>query len=86
MQNTTTGKVVSVKKQWWLKINTKVIRMGALDDAIFPHILKVRYMVDGKEYVRRKWILTKNPVPAEGDSIGVVYDEEKPERIKKVIF
>ena len=48
MQNTTSGTVVSVKKQWWLKVNTKVIRKGPLDGAIFPHIIKVKYMVDGK--------------------------------------
>lgn len=86
MQNTTTGEVVSVKKQWWLKINTKVIRRGALDGAVFPHILKLRYMVYGKEYVRRKWILTKHPVPVEGDTVGVVYDDMKPDRIKQVII
>lgn len=85
MQNSTAGEVISVKKQWWLKINTKVIRKGPLDGAIFPHILKVRYTVDGKEYVRRKWILTKHPVPAAGDTVGVLYDETKPEKIKLVI-
>ena len=85
MQNSTAGEVISVKKQWWLKINTKVIRKGPLDGAIFPHILKVRYAVDGKEYVRRKWILTKHPVPAVGDTVGVLYDETKPEKIKLVI-
>ena len=84
MQNTTSGTVVSVKKQWWLKVNTKVVRRGPLDGAIFPHILKVRYMVDGREYVRRKWILTKRPVPMEGDSVGVIYDDSKPGKIKLV--
>ena len=27
----TTGKVNSVKNQWWLKVNTKPVRMNALD-------------------------------------------------------
>ena len=85
MQNTTSGTVVSVKKQWWLKVNTKVIRKGPLDGAIFPHIIKVKYMVDGKEYVRRKWILTKNRVPEKGDAVQVLYDDRKPERIKLII-
>ena len=84
MQLTTAGTVVSVKKQWWLKVNTKVIRTGPLDGAIFPHILKVKYLVDGKEYVRRKWILTKKPVPMEGDAVGVIYDDMKPEKIKLI--
>ena len=85
MQNTTSGTVVSVKKQWWLKVNTKMVRKGALDGAIFPHILKVRYTVDGKEYVRRKWLLTKGRVPMEGDAVGVVYDDQKPDKIKGII-
>jgi hypothetical protein len=85
MEKTTTGTVISVKKQWWLKVNTKMIRAGALDGAIFPHILKVKYIVDGKEYVRRKWILTKNRVPEKGDAVQVLYDDRKPERIKLII-
>ena len=36
------GTVVSVKKQWWLKINTKAVRLGPLDGAIFPHVIKVQ--------------------------------------------
>ena len=85
MPNTTTGTVVSVKTQWWLKINTKMFRLHALDGAIFPHIIKVKYLVDGQEYVRRKWILTKKPVPIEGDTIQVLYDVLRPEKIKLVI-
>ena len=85
MPNTTTGTVVSVKTQWWLKINTKMFRLHALDGAIFPHIIKVKYLVDGQEYVRRKWILTKNRVPEKGDAVGVLYDDRKPERIKLIL-
>ena len=33
MDKETLGTVVSVKKQWWLKINTKPVRMHALDSA-----------------------------------------------------
>ena len=85
MEKTTTGTVISVKKQWWLKVNTKMIRAGALDGAIFPHVLKVKYIVDGKEYVRKKWILTKNRVPEKGDAVGVLYDDRKPERINLIL-
>ena len=31
MDKETIGTVLSVAKQWWLKVNTKPIRMGALD-------------------------------------------------------
>ena len=61
----TTGTIISAKKQWWLKINKKPIRKGPLDGAVFPYIIKVRYMVDGKEYIKRKWIGTEYPVPVE---------------------
>ena len=43
MDKETIGTVLSVAKQWWLKVNTKSIRMGALDGATFPHIIKVQY-------------------------------------------
>jgi hypothetical protein len=85
MLNTTTGTVLSVKRQWWLKIRTKSFSTGIGDDAIYPHVLKVRYTVDGIEYTRNKWILTKKPIPQEGDTIQLTYDDLKPERIKLVL-
>ena len=41
MEQKTIGTVISVKKQWWLKVNTKPVRMHALDGATFPHIKKL---------------------------------------------
>lgn len=78
----TTGTVVSVKKQWWLKINTKAVRRGALDGAMFPYVIKVMYTVAGKEYVKRKWVMRKDYEPMVGDTVRVIYDDLKPERIK----
>lgn len=80
----TTGTILSAKKQWWLKINKKPIRSGALDGAAFPYIIKVRYVVDGKEYIKRKWIGTEYPVPVEGSTVQLAYEENHPERIKVV--
>ena len=40
-QRETTGTVVSVARQWWLKVNTKPIRTGPSDGTVFPHIIKV---------------------------------------------
>ena len=54
MDQETIGTVLSVAKQWWLKVNTKPIRMGALDGATFPHIIKVQYVVDENTYTKRK--------------------------------
>ncbi len=80
MKKETTGTVLSVSRQWWLKVNTKAIRKGTMDGAVFPYIIKVSYTVDGKEYTRRKWIRAGAPVPAEGGSVRVVYAEENPGR------
>jgi len=79
------GTVISVAKQWWLKINTKPVRMHALDGAIFPHIIKVKYMVDGKEYTKRKWINAGKPVPAIGSPLTVLYCAEKPGKAKVLL-
>ena len=80
----TTGTIISAKKQWWLKINKKPIRSGALDGAAFPYIIKVRYVVDGKEYIKRKWIGTEYPVPVEGSTVQLAYEENQPQKIKVV--
>ena len=48
MKSETTGTVISVSKQWWLKINTKAVRKYPMDGAVFPHIIKVTYIVNGK--------------------------------------
>ena len=45
MNEKTTGTVISAAKQWWLKINTKPVRMHAMDGAIFPYIIRVQYAV-----------------------------------------
>ena len=72
------GTVVSVAKQWWLKINTKAVRMGPLDGAIFPHIIKVQYIVGENTYTKRKWIGAGKPVPAIGSKLTVLYSTDKP--------
>ena len=82
MEQQAIGKVIAVKQQWWLKINTKPIRKGTMDGATFPHIIKVRYTVNGREYTKRKWISAGAPTPKVGDSLTVVYSIKKPARAK----
>ena len=82
MERQTIGTVVSVKRQWWLKINTKPFRKGTFDGAIFPHVIKVRYEVDGKEYQKSKWIGAGLPVPVVGEQIYLFYDEKNPKKIR----
>lgn len=76
------GTVLSVAKQWWLKVNTKPVRIGTLDGATFPHIIKVQYVVDDNTYTKRKWIGAGTPVPAVGSNLTVLYCTEKPTKAK----
>ena len=82
MDKETIGTVLSVAKQWWLKVNTNPIRMGALDGATFPHIIKVQYVVGGETYTKRKWIGAGKPVPAVGSTLTVLYCSNKPIKAK----
>ena len=85
MNKETTGTVVSVSKQWWLKVNTKPVRMGTMDGATFPHIIKVKYTVDGSEYTKRKWIHAGLPVPQVGGSVLVSYSADEPAKAKILV-
>lgn len=82
MDKETVGIVISIKKQWWLKINTKPFRTHALDGTIFPHIITVKYAVDGKEYKKKKWIRAGQPVPELNTNVCVFYDENKLKKCK----
>lgn len=86
MQKRTTGTVISAKKQWWFKVNTKSFRKGPLDGATFPYIVKVKYTAEGREYVKTKWIGPEYPAPAEGQVLQLVYDDERPDKIKVVYY
>ena len=53
-----------------------------MDGAAFPYIIKVKYVVDGNEYIKRKWIGAGLPVPHEGAAIKVTFDRNKPTKAK----
>jgi len=82
MKKETRGTVTAVKTQWWLKVNTKAVRFGPLDGATFPHVVKVIYSVNGTEYTRRKWVSAGSPVPSVGNTVTVVYPEDKPQKAR----
>jgi len=82
MEKKTTGIVVAAAKMWWLKINTKPVRLHSLDGAVFPHVIKVRYSVGEKSYFKRKWIGAGKPVPGIGSEILVSYREDAPGKAK----
>ena len=82
MERETLGTVVSAARQWWCKVNIKPVRAHALDGAVFPHIIKVRYTADGKEYIKRMLLDAGSPVPAVGSSVTVRYCKEKPSKAR----
>ena len=84
MERETTGTVISVKKQWWLKVNTTPVRLSASDGARFPHVIKVEYTVNAQTYTKRKWIPALAPAPAEGSHVTVLYEDGDPSRAKVI--
>lgn len=82
MENDTTGKVISAKRQWWLKVKTKPVRLHPLEGAAFPYIIKVEYTACGSVYTKHKWINAGDYVPAVGDEVRVIYDADKPKKAK----
>lgn len=82
MDSQTTGTVVAVVKQWWLKISTKPVRAVGTDGAIYPYVIKVAYCVDGKAYTKRKWIIAGCHVPKVGSSVPVMYCSANPSKAK----
>ena len=85
MEKETRGTVASVSKQWWLKVNRKPVRLHALNGAEFPHIVKIRYTVDGASYTCWKWLGAGAPSPHVGDAATVRYREGRPSRGRAVL-
>lgn len=85
MDKETIGTVITAKKQWWLKVNTKPVRLHATDGAVFPYIITVEYTVDGTTYTKKKWIRAGGEVPSLGSTVAVSYDGGKPSRSKVMI-
>ena len=83
MENRTRGTVISVKRQWWLKVNTKSVRKGPLDGATFPHIVKVRFVADdGCEIIGSKWLGASVTPPCVGESVPVIYRTDRPKKFR----
>lgn len=80
----TSGTVISAKKQWWLKVNTRSLRKGTFDGATFPYVIKVSYRVEGIEYIRRKWIKASAVCPSVGTTVKVVYQQSNPKKSRVI--
>lgn len=81
----TKGEIISAKKQWWLKIRTKAVRLGPADGAIFPYVVKIKYCAEGKEYLRKKWIKASQKPPLVGDVVVIVYQKQNPKKFKVIL-
>ena len=82
MEVTINGTIIKVYKQWWLKINTKAFRSGTLDGALFPHVIKVKYVVNEKEYFKLKWVGPYKKIPTINQNVIVVYNEQNPKKAR----
>lgn len=77
----TVGKIIKVKKLWWLKINKKPIRTTSLDGTIFPLSLQVQYSVNDNEYIGKKIVVWDDSLTQVGQDVVVSYHEDKPQKI-----
>lgn len=75
-----TGTVTKVQKCWWIKINTKPVRRYSTDGAVYPHIVRFTYTVNGTAYPGMRFAGWKVDYPSEGQPIRVYYDPDSPER------
>ena len=74
----TTGKIESVKLQYWLKVKDSSINIGN-SAATYPSIVTVSYEADGQVYRAQLWCSARRYPPAEGLHIPVYYDPTQPE-------
>ena len=81
----TEGVVVDVKTCWWIKINTKPVRRHMMDGAVFPHIIRFTYTVEGKEYAGSRYVNWNVRCPVKDEVITVYYDVENPAKYAVLI-
>ena len=70
----TAGTVTRVKTCWWIKVNTKHVRMGSLDGAKFPHIIYFTYSAGGVTYQGSRYVRYFLRCPVRGENLAVFYD------------
>lgn len=85
MNKNVEGIIIKSSKLWWCKINTKAFRTSPLDGATFPHFIKIKYNVDGNEYIKGKVVYWgKEPINT-GDKVVITYNDTKPSKILNII-
>lgn len=81
----TTGTVISSKRLWWIKVNTKPIRLHSTDGARFPHSITVSYTVNSVSYSVRKYVPWSKACPQVGQQISVLYQPAKPQKATVIL-
>ena len=74
------GTVTAVKTCYWLKVNTKAVRLGPMDGAKFPHIVHFTYEVDGMQYKGSRFYNWNKEPPLKGGVINVYFDLAAPQK------
>ncbi len=81
----TSGRVVAVKKCWWMKVNTKPVRKDLMDGAAFAHMIKVSYQAQGQTFEKWKYVNWDLRCPQFGDTVEVHYDARRPKKAQILI-
>ena len=76
----TVGTVTAVKTCYWLKVNTKAVRLGPMDGAKFPHIVHFAYEADGVQYKGSRFYNWNKEPPLKGGAINVYFDPAAPQK------
>ena len=81
----TEGVVAEVKTCWWLKVNTKAVRWGTFDGAVFPHIIVFEYTVQAQTYRGKRYINWNKSCPQKGEKLTVYYEKDDPAKYAVIV-
>ena len=66
------------KKCYFIKVNTKAFRTNSFDGALFPSVIRYKYLVDGVQYTGWRYVDPFGNPPSIGSVINVYYLESSP--------
>ena len=81
----TQGTVTEVNTCYWFRVNTKPVRTHSGDGAVYPHIIRFSYQVEGRTYAGRRWVMWNKRCPVKGEGITVHYEEAAPQKYAVII-
>lgn len=77
----TIGTIDEIKHLHFIKINKKMFRTHLYKDSYFPLYVKIKYNINGIEYLRSK-IIFKEMNLKKGSKIYIIYDRNNPNSVK----